>query len=478
MISYLSVLLQLQTCHRRYAVVGSHFHYSHALRLPPQGRNLGQRHSDDLSFQGNGDKLFFAAADNSSHHQWAGFIRNFESFDARTASFLEAIIFHARLFAVTFATHIQEKLVFSASGNRVRPDQFVFIGQPDAPHSGRRPPHRPNVGFFEHYGLAVFCRHYQMVAFGRELDELQLVAFFQSYRRYPVSPHIFEAGGIHFFDHAVFGGHHQKALGFSGRLGEYQNGSDFFVGRDGQDIHHRLPFRRPFGFRQFKHFHLVNFALVAEKKQVIVGIGRNENIDEVFFFGFYVYHSHSASFLRPISVRIRPFYIPAFGQHHHLVFGFHQIFVGHRFGGARHDFRPPLVAVFFSYRQEFVFYHFQKLLRVGQERPQIFYQLLFFFELVFNFLPFQIGQRLQLHFQNGDSLLVRKFKLGHQLFLGVVSIVGSPDGFDNGVNVIKGFLEAFQYMSSVQCSVQIKLRSPSDDNFPMRNKILEDVFQS
>ena len=37
-----------------------------------------------------------------------------------------------------------------------------------------------------------------MVAFGHEFDELQLVAFFQSYRRYPVSSYILEAGGVHF----------------------------------------------------------------------------------------------------------------------------------------------------------------------------------------------------------------------------------------------------------------------------------------
>ena len=162
-------------------------------------------------------------ADNSGHHQWAGFICNFESFDARTASVLKAIILYARLFAVTLASHIQEKLVFPAGSNRVRPDQFIFLGQPDAPHSGRRPSHRPDIGFLEHYGLAVFGGHYQMVAFGSEFDKLKLVALFQPYRRYPVSPHIFEAGGIHFFDHAIFGRHHQKVLGFFGRLGKHQD---------------------------------------------------------------------------------------------------------------------------------------------------------------------------------------------------------------------------------------------------------------
>ena len=36
----------------------------------------------------------------------------------------------------------------------------------------------------------------------------------------------------------------------------------------------------------------------------------------------------------------------------------------------------------------------------------------------------------------------------------------------------------FQYMGSVQSLVQVKLRSSSDDNFSVGNKILKDVFQS
>ena len=64
-----------------------------------------------------------------------------ESLDARTASFLEAIIFHARFFAIAFAAHIQEELVFPAASHRVGSHQFVFFGQPHSP--ALRPPPAP-----------------------------------------------------------------------------------------------------------------------------------------------------------------------------------------------------------------------------------------------------------------------------------------------------------------------------------------------
>ena len=126
--------------------------------------------------------------------------------------------------------------------------------------------------------------------------------------------------------------------------------------------------------------------------------------DKIFILGIKVNNADSSAFLFFVFIGICPLDISSGSKHEDSFFVRNQVFVGQRLRSLLHDFSPPLIAVFFFYRFELVFYYIENFFWIGQNIFEDFDKNLDSLELVFNFFSFQSGEFLKLHFQNCDSL--------------------------------------------------------------------------
>ena len=167
---------------------------------------------------------------------------------------------------------------------------------------------------------------------------------------------------------------------------------------------------------------------------------RDEDIrDRVFLFRLHADSALAASTLLSINRKRSSFDVAA------MCDGDDGVFLGNQIlepdlGRFLSNLSPPCIAVFLLNVAEFFNNHFAQF-RITRED---FFQFgdLFpnLFELIFNFLPLQCGQPLELHFENRFRLDLGEFKFCQQALARFRRCLGGTDQFDDLVNVIERFL--------------------------------------
>src|SRR5574340_1524930 len=141
------------------------------------------------------------------------------------------------------------------------------------------------------------------------------------------------------------------------------------------------------------------------------------------------------------------------------------------------DGRLALVAVFLLH----IFQLFHNQAAQDFFIPQdlfIFSNLLLEFIVLFlDFVALQSSQPLQLHFQDGLRLPLRKVKLLHQARAGVCWRLGSPDQLDDGVQMRQRLQEAFQNVGALLGFAKVVTGAPPDDVYAVIDEVLDGLHQ-
>src|SRR3989344_1737818 len=110
-----------------------------------------------------------------------------------------------------------------------------------------------------------------MIRAGGGPDPFETVPYFQLDGYFATLTNGIELGDLGFFDRAVVGGHEEE-FGYVA-FAQTENGLEFFVGIDIDEIDYRLAFGLATAFGKIICFDFENPTLVGEEVHVVVGVG-------------------------------------------------------------------------------------------------------------------------------------------------------------------------------------------------------------
>ncbi len=165
---------------------------------------------------------------------------------------------------------------------------------------------------------------------------------------------------------------------------------------------------------------------------------------------------------------------PGNGDHH--VFFDDHVFEGD-FPAFIHDLGTAGIAEFRLDFSQFVFDQFENQGFTSQnllEPGDVFEGFVIFLD---DFFPFETGQPLQTHVQNGLGLNGRQRKRGDESGFGLGRRSRSADQADHGIEIVQSDFEAFQNVGPFFGFSQIELGAPDDHLFAVTDEIFQDFFQ-
>ena len=196
--------------------------------------------------------------------------------------------------------------------------------------------------------------------------------------------------------------------------------------------------------RNFINLQPVQPAAIGKHKDIAVSI-RDEDIgDWVLVLGLHPNPAFAATALIAIDGQRGPLEIPAVRNRDHSIFFRNQIFQSD-FGFFVDDFGSARITVFLlNVAQVPCTMTCAKLCIAGENFFQFRNSRAKFGQFVFDFLPFQTGEPLQLHFENGLGLDLAKFEVGNQALARFRGRFCSADQFDDRIDVIERFLQTLE----------------------------------
>src|SRR5438105_7442393 len=110
-----------------------------------------------------------------------------------------------------------------------------------------------------------------------------------------------------------------------------------------------------------------------------------------------------------------------------------------------------------------------------EDRQQPFDQLHQLGELVENLLPFEAGQPLQLHVENGLRLDLRQLELDDQAFARLARVLRRANQGDDRVEVVERDLQTFEDVAARFRLPQLELRPPAHDLAPELDEVVDQL---
>ncbi len=350
----------------------------------------------------------------------------------------------------------------------------VFLGKPHRPHSSCSPAHDADFLFMEPDGHSL-----------RRADDHVLLPVREMHIDQPVS--LVEPDG------------HDARLAWIAELTE-QRLLDIPLLRRHQNVQRRLevfdshirdnPFFLFLGdkvgdglsaacfapFRNLKHLQPVASAFIGKEQYVLMRRCDEHRLDEVVLFGRRTAASASSPGLPSVTADRGPFDKAIMADcDHHLFFGDHVLDA--ELLGLVHDLRPAFISVLLSHLQEFFADDLHLQLLAFQDCPEAFDQLDGLAVLLFDLLPFQSGQALQAHVQDGLCLEFGELELLHQTVLRGLHIARRLDELDDRIDVVQSDDESFQDMRALLRLIQLELRASHHHGIAMGNEVLHDLLQ-
>ena len=188
-------------------------------------------------------------------------------------------------------------------------------------------------------------------------------------------------------------------------------------------------------------------------------------------------HTFSSSFLNLVHIRVHPFDISVLCDGDDGLLIRNQILLLEFLDSSLDDFGFPFVAIFILKLRQLILDKSKDFFRKLEQVFKIGNELELLFELIFNLLPFQAGQRLKPHFQNGCRLAIGKLEFLHQIRMRFVPGRRLLNRLDDSIDIIQRFFESFQDMRPVESLFQFEFR-PSGNNFlPMDDKVFQNRLE-
>src|SRR5205085_10435808 len=110
-----------------------------------------------------------------------------------------------------------------------------------------------------------------------------------------------------------------------------------------------------------------------------------------------------------------------------------------------------------------------------EDRQQALDQLQQLGQLVENLLPFEAGQPLQLHVENGLRLDLRQLELDDQAFARLARVLRRANQGDDRVEVVERDLQTFEDVAARFRLPQLELRPPAHDLAPELDEVVDQL---
>ena len=268
---------------------------------------------------------------------------------------------------------------------------------------------------------------------------------------------------------------------------------NFFAMLQLQYIGDTPPLRGSAEVGDFMHALDVNPAGVREEHQIIMGIGREQMLDEIagLLIGgclarFHADHAFSSTALGAEGTSVRAFDQAVVRDSDHHRFVSNEILNGH-FAFVRCEVCPAWGGVLFLNKGQFVLNDAEYARFLSQDIKEVFNLLNEVLVLGANLVDFQTGQLIEAQFENGVRLFFAEFitavveaslvanenpellnsRLGeierHQFHLGFIAVGGFADNLDELIKIRERDDITFQRLSSALSLLQFVTRAPHDD---------------
>src|SRR5688572_12863771 len=379
--------------------------------------------------------------------------------------------------------------------------RLIVLGQLDAAHATRGTAHGADVRLLEADSHALLRAEQDLVVPVGDFDRDERIAVFQADGDDAVRADVRVGAEGRLLHDAALGGEHQEALVLAEILYR-EHVRDLLILLELQQVGDGPTLARAAALGHVVHAAFVHAALVREEHQVVVRVRDEQVLDEVAFARFGALDPAPATALRAVGVGGQTLDVAVVADGDDDVFLRDQRVHVERADAAR-NLRAAIVAVLLLHLQRVLADDVHHEVVVAQDRLVALDLLGHFAVLVHELLDLepdeldelQASDRLGLHLREQDGLrgdavhqplgdLRRKWMIHRdaeraeaQLFDRLLARLARANQTDDLIDVADGEDETFQDVRPLLRLFQQELRPPSDDDFAVRDEVLDQLLQ-